>query len=53
MKIEAFNIIAKPGYAGTPCRMDHLLEGAQLLCFLAQQNKHYGTRLCYHIMLHD
>lgn len=42
MRIEAFNIIAKPDYAGAPCIMDHLLEGAQPLCFLAQQNKHYG-----------
>lgn len=40
MRTEAFNI-SKTDDADAPCVMDHLLEGAQLLCFLAQQkNKH-------------
>lgn len=51
MRTEAFNIISKTDYADSPFTMDHLLEGAQLLCFLAQQkNKpnciwHYVTSL--------
>lgn len=49
MRTEAFNIISKTDYADSPFTMDHLLEGAELLSFLAQKkNKtnciwHYVT----------
>lgn len=47
MRTKAFNVISKTDYADPPCIMDYLLEGAQLLCFLAQQKSKHNSIQSY------